>query len=234
MTIPGIGPITAHALINTVGDIGRFASSCDLPAWIGLTAKSHSSGGKKKLGHISKQGDRYLRRLFVQGASSLIRVLSPQSCPWRPGSGRFWPDGPQRSLPSHSPTSWPGSHGPFWRGTRTSTTIIAWHSSQPDFEHYRSASSKLMICKGSEGVMTTGRTGDCNSQHLSRVTRTRGNDLGRNPQTSSRPGKNFRSKAVHMSSSNRPHHPTKPLQRRSRPHTTSLVQVQQTRFYDST
>lgn len=76
MTIPGIGPITAHALINTVGDIGRFASSRDLPAWIGLTAKPHSSGGKKKLGHISKQGDRYLRRLFVQGASSLIRVAA--------------------------------------------------------------------------------------------------------------------------------------------------------------
>lgn len=78
MTVPGIGPLTAHALVNTVGDVSRFASSRDLSAWIGLTAKSNSSGGKQKLGHISKQGDRYLRRLLVQGATSLIR-LAPTS-----------------------------------------------------------------------------------------------------------------------------------------------------------
>lgn len=81
MTIPGIGPITAHALVHTVGDVGRFACGRDLSAWIGLTAKPHSSGGKKKLGHISKQGDRYLRRLFVQGATSLIRIAPTSKRP---------------------------------------------------------------------------------------------------------------------------------------------------------
>src|SRR5256885_5752409 len=67
-TIPGIGPITASALIATIGDPKRFASARDLAAWIGLTPRSRSSGGKDKLGPISKMGDPYLRRLLVQGA----------------------------------------------------------------------------------------------------------------------------------------------------------------------
>jgi transposase len=78
MTIPGVGPMIAHALVTTVGDVDRFACGRHLSSWIGLTAKPHSTGGKQKLGHISKQGDRYLRKLFVQGAVSLIR-LAPTS-----------------------------------------------------------------------------------------------------------------------------------------------------------
>jgi transposase len=73
-TIPGIGPITASALIATIGDPQRFASARDLAAWIGLTPRSHSSGGKDRRGRISKQGDPYLRRLLVQGASAVLRV----------------------------------------------------------------------------------------------------------------------------------------------------------------
>jgi len=74
LTIPGIGPLLASALPNSIGDVKRFASGRDLAAWIGLTPRPHSSGGKSKLGHISKQGNDYLRRLLVQGAMSLIRV----------------------------------------------------------------------------------------------------------------------------------------------------------------
>jgi transposase len=79
-TIPGIGPITASALIATIGDPKRFASGRDLAAWIGLTPRPHSSGGKDKLGRISKMGDPYLRRLLVQGASAVIGASrSPNS-----------------------------------------------------------------------------------------------------------------------------------------------------------
>jgi transposase len=71
-TIPGIGPITASALIAAIGDVERFGSGRDLAAWLGLTPQPRSSGGKNKVGRISKMGDPYLRRLLVQGAQSVI------------------------------------------------------------------------------------------------------------------------------------------------------------------
>jgi transposase len=81
-TIPGIGPITASALVATLGDVSRFAKARHLSAWIGLTPRANCSGGKQKLGSISKQGDPYLRRLLVQGASAVIRTARmPNSSP---------------------------------------------------------------------------------------------------------------------------------------------------------
>lgn len=80
-SVPGIGPLTASALVAAIGDPGRFASGRDLAAWIGLTPKPHSSGGKNKLGRISKQGDAYLRRLLVQGASAVLRVARTSTSP---------------------------------------------------------------------------------------------------------------------------------------------------------
>lgn len=73
LTIPGVGPITASAFSALVSAPERFACGRDLSAWIGLTPQSHSTGGKQRLGRISKQGDRYLRRLLVLGATSLLR-----------------------------------------------------------------------------------------------------------------------------------------------------------------
>jgi transposase len=73
MTIPGIGVLTASALLATIGDVKRFASGRDLAAWIGLTPRAHSTGGKSVLLSITKMGDQYLRKLLVQGAMSLIR-----------------------------------------------------------------------------------------------------------------------------------------------------------------
>lgn len=67
-TIPGIGPITASALVATLPDVSDFRSGRDLSAWIGLTPKPHSTGGKERLGRISKMGNRYLRRLLYLGA----------------------------------------------------------------------------------------------------------------------------------------------------------------------
>jgi transposase len=72
-SIPGVGPITASALVASVTDARQFKSARHFAAWLGLTPRSHSSGGKDRLGGISKQGDPYLRRLLVTGATCVIR-----------------------------------------------------------------------------------------------------------------------------------------------------------------
>jgi transposase len=71
--IPGVGPALATALVASVADPRTFRSGRDFSAWIGLVPKQNSSGGKLKLGSISKQGDRYLRGLFTAGALAVIR-----------------------------------------------------------------------------------------------------------------------------------------------------------------
>jgi transposase len=83
-TIPGIGVITATALAATITDVGAFASGRQLAAWIGLVPRLNGTGGKVHLGRISKQGDRYLRRLLVLGATSLVRYARtrPDRAPW--------------------------------------------------------------------------------------------------------------------------------------------------------
>lgn len=72
-TIPGIGPIGATALAAAVTDPGQFRSGRQFAAWLGLTPLQNSSGGKERLGRISKMGDKYLRKLLVVGATSLVR-----------------------------------------------------------------------------------------------------------------------------------------------------------------
>ncbi|MCC5963627.1 MAG: IS110 family transposase [Rhodobacteraceae bacterium] len=67
-TIPGIGPITASALVLALPDVAEFKSGRDLSAWQGLTPRAHSTGGKERLGRISRMGNRYLRRLLYLGA----------------------------------------------------------------------------------------------------------------------------------------------------------------------
>jgi transposase len=71
--IPGVGPALATALVASVADPKAFRSGRNFSAWIGLVPKQHSSGGKDRLGSISKQGDRYLRSLFTAGALAVIR-----------------------------------------------------------------------------------------------------------------------------------------------------------------
>ena len=71
--IPGVGPLIATALVASVPDPHAFKSGRDLSAWIGLVPRQHSTGGKERLGHISKAGNRYLRTLLVVGALSVIR-----------------------------------------------------------------------------------------------------------------------------------------------------------------
>jgi transposase len=82
--IPGVGPALATALVASVGDPTAFWSGRDFSAWIGLVPKQHSSGGKDKLGSISKQGDRYLRSLFTTGALAVIRYAKIHGTKHRP------------------------------------------------------------------------------------------------------------------------------------------------------
>jgi transposase len=71
--IPGVGVITATALVATIGDASQFHSGRQLAAWLGLVPRQHSSGGKERLGRISKRGDGYLRKLLVHGARADLR-----------------------------------------------------------------------------------------------------------------------------------------------------------------
>jgi transposase len=81
---PGVGPVLATALAATVADPKAFRSARNFSAWIGLVPKQHSSGGKNRLGSISKQGDRYLRNLFVAGALAVIRYAKIHGTKHRP------------------------------------------------------------------------------------------------------------------------------------------------------
>jgi len=82
--IPGVGPLVATALVAEVGDWKTFSSGRNLAAWIGLVPKQHSTGGKERLGGISKQGNRYLRWLLVAGAMAVIRYARQH------GTKRLW------------------------------------------------------------------------------------------------------------------------------------------------
>jgi transposase len=83
-TIPGIGVIGATAIAATVTDPAAFKSGREFAAWIGLVPRQNSTGGKDRLGSISKQGDRYLRRLLVIGATTVLRHAraKPAKYPW--------------------------------------------------------------------------------------------------------------------------------------------------------
>jgi transposase len=80
-TIPGVGPITASALAATITDPTLFRSGRHLAAWLGLVPRQHSTGGKTKLGRITKMGDQYLRKLLVVGMTAVIRSARRTKAP---------------------------------------------------------------------------------------------------------------------------------------------------------
>lgn len=97
--IPGVGVITATALVATIGDASQFRSGRQLAAWLGLVPRQHSSGGRDRLGRISKRGDGYLRRLLVHGARAVLRWSRSTG---ENGSGRtVW----QQALLARRPTN---------------------------------------------------------------------------------------------------------------------------------
>ncbi len=72
-TIPGVGPVTASAIAASIGSGHQFKNGREFAAWLGLTPSNRSSGGKERLGRITKMGDQYLRQLLVVGMTSLVR-----------------------------------------------------------------------------------------------------------------------------------------------------------------
>jgi transposase len=82
-SVPGVGPIIASAIVASVADAHQFKSARHFAAWLGLTPRSHPTGGKERLGGISKQGNPYLRRLLVTGATCVIRYARRKA----PGEG---------------------------------------------------------------------------------------------------------------------------------------------------
>jgi len=84
-SVPGLGPITASAIVATVGDPKQFKSGRQFAAWLGLVPQQRSSGGKERLGGISKRGDGYIRRLLVHGARAIIgwrKRSATHKTPW--------------------------------------------------------------------------------------------------------------------------------------------------------
>jgi transposase len=79
VAIPGIGPVTATALIAAIGNGGAFRKGREFAAWLGIVPREHSTGGQQKLLGISKRGNSYLRRLFVQGARAVMQQHTKQS-----------------------------------------------------------------------------------------------------------------------------------------------------------
>src|SRR6266487_1346954 len=91
-SIPGIGPIIATAIATTVADPGVFRSGREFAAWLGLVPRQNSTGGKTRLGGITKRGNRYLRRLLINGASAnLLRSKATKADPWVIGIRRRRP-----------------------------------------------------------------------------------------------------------------------------------------------
>lgn len=81
MTIPGVGTLTATALVAAIDDAAAFRRARDLPAWLGLVPRQHTTGGKPKLLGISRRGNSYLRRLFIHGARAALPTLSKTDTP---------------------------------------------------------------------------------------------------------------------------------------------------------
>jgi transposase len=77
--IPGVGPVTATALIAAVGNASAFGKGRKLSAWMGIVPREYSTGGKQKLLGISKRGNKYLRTLFIQGARSVVQQRHKQT-----------------------------------------------------------------------------------------------------------------------------------------------------------
>ena len=91
-TIPGIGPIIATAIAATVVEPNGFRSGREFAAWLGLVPRQNSTGGKNRLGGISKRGNQYLRRLLINGASAnLLRSKATNADPWVIGLRRRRP-----------------------------------------------------------------------------------------------------------------------------------------------
>ena len=107
MEIPGVGPLLASAFVASIADPTVFKSGRDVAAWIGLVPKQNSSGGKERLGSISRAGNRYLRQMLVVGAMAVIRHVERHAG----GSSSCLPGARRKSLRLPWRTRPPGRSG---------------------------------------------------------------------------------------------------------------------------
>jgi len=120
-TIPGVGVISATALAASIADPGQFRSGREFSASLGLVPRQNSSGGKDRLGRISKIGDRYLRKLLVVGATSVVRrARGAKSNPW---VGKLLERKPTRLVTVALAKKLPELSGQCWRGARPTTQL---------------------------------------------------------------------------------------------------------------
>jgi transposase len=110
-SVPGLGPITASAIVATVGDPKQFKSGRQFAAWLGLVPQQRSSGGKERLGGIGKRGDGYIRRLLVHGARAIVGWRKRSATHKRHGSSGCWRAGPPMLQRWPTPTSLRASPG---------------------------------------------------------------------------------------------------------------------------
>ena len=110
-SVPGVGALAASAILASAPDPRAFKSGRDFAAWLGATPKQNSTGGKEKLGSITKQGNRYIRRLLVLGAISVLRAALSARARCATGWPRSERANRPRSWPWRWPTSSPGSSG---------------------------------------------------------------------------------------------------------------------------
>jgi transposase len=108
MTIPGLGPVTASAIVASVQDFSVFSGLRAFAAFLGLTPRQ-TSGGKERLGRVAKMGNRYLRRLLVVGAHAVLYHRKPNEDALRSWAKKLMQTKPSSLLPSRSPIKWRGS-----------------------------------------------------------------------------------------------------------------------------
>jgi len=138
--IPGIGPLTATALIAAIGNGAAFRKGREFAAWVGLVPREHSTGGKQKLLGISKRGNCYLRKLFVQGARAVLKYRDKQCSGLKHWLAELSSAATTTSSAWHWPTRWHAWHGPADSPQRISISALAnWCKS-------RSISGGRMLC----------------------------------------------------------------------------------------
>src|SRR6266513_55505 len=149
--IPGIGVIGATAIVATVADPTIFRSGRDFAAWIGLVPRQDSTGGKRKLGPISKQGDRYLRRILVVGAHAVLKRarLHPKNIP---GLHSCWHGVRSRSSRSRWPIKWHASLGHCWRKVRPTGCRGSRRPDKASRWEAEGCVRALMNCRGDDDV----------------------------------------------------------------------------------
>jgi transposase len=122
LSIPGVGLLTATAMVAaTSGNVSHFRDARHFAAWFGLTPKEHSSGSTRRIGRISKRGDRCLRMLLTHGARSVLRAAGPPSTACAPGRSPCRGEPITTRRPARSPTS---SHASATRACATARPTV--------------------------------------------------------------------------------------------------------------